>query len=32
MAGSFMNPSLWFVEVKVEEVRIIESGDDVRGG
>ena len=32
MNGSFMNPSLWFVEVKVEEVRIIESGDDVRGG
>ncbi|HOU83531.1 MAG TPA: vWA domain-containing protein [Spirochaetota bacterium] len=32
MDGSFMSPSLWFVEVKVEEVRTIESSDDVRGG
>ncbi|MBP7901861.1 MAG: VWA domain-containing protein [Spirochaetes bacterium] len=32
MDGGFMNPSLWFVEVKVEEIRTIESADDVRGG
>ena len=32
MGGGLMNPSLWFVEIKVEEIRTIESASDVRGG
>lgn len=32
MEGGLLRPSIWFIEVKVEDIRLIESADDIRGG